>query len=129
MDYNSILRDRLNALIDQRGIKQNWLADESGVDASTISKYRSGTVKPNMEYTAKLAKALGVSLDYLLGFAPLPNSGNKMDEDIAALISAYGRADAHAQKMVWMQLEPYMTDREKGFAPYASNEQKSENVG
>lgn len=50
-----------------RGMKQVDLARTTGLTESQISSWSNGRYRPNAEAMAKIAKALGVSVDYLLG--------------------------------------------------------------
>lgn len=47
------------------------LAKKLEVHAPIIGRYERGEVKPSIEVAAKLAQALGVSLDYLTGISDL----------------------------------------------------------
>lgn len=51
----------------QRNLTQRELADLIGVSWSQISRYESGIVKPRLGSLLKLADALGVSRETLLG--------------------------------------------------------------
>lgn len=62
------LRERLALLIKQRGLSQKRLAEISGVSEPNISKILTGRVlHPTSEQITRLAAALGVSTDYLIG--------------------------------------------------------------
>lgn len=50
----------------KRGIKQYQLADMVGVGNNTIWNYERGESVPNLYTAADIAKALGVSIDYLV---------------------------------------------------------------
>ena len=60
------LAKRLIAARSKQGLSQQALADASGVAAAQISRYESSRSAPRPEVTAKLAKALGVSFEWLL---------------------------------------------------------------
>ena len=68
-----IFSKRLRDTRREKNITQAQLARQSGVTAATISAYESTDSKkgcnPSLENAAKLAEALGVSLDWLCGFA------------------------------------------------------------
>ena len=120
IDYSQILRDNLRGIMRQKGITQSWLADQTGIPEATVSRYLSGVHSPKIEYVAKLAAAIGVSVDYLLGLATSIIPTKRPTPDIAALVAAYNRADLHTQRMVWMQLDLYLSDEEKALAPQAA---------
>ncbi len=63
-----------NARIDQR-LSQEALAEKAGITRGMIAKYETETSTPTIETLAKLATALDVTTDYLLGIEekkPLP---------------------------------------------------------
>lgn len=54
-------------LIAQMGIKQNWLAEQAGVSQTALSTIVNGKAHPNVKTALKIAKALGVTVEYLWG--------------------------------------------------------------
>jgi transcriptional regulator with XRE-family HTH domain len=52
---------------EQKGWSQTDLADKSGVSRVMIGKYERGEAVPSIEAAKKIADALAVSLDYLVG--------------------------------------------------------------
>ena len=54
-------------LRDKKGISQVDLADKSGVSRVMIGKYERGEAAPSIDAAKKIADALGVSLDQLVG--------------------------------------------------------------
>ena len=61
--------------------------------------------------------ALNVSVDYLLGLSESSIPNQPPTPEMRAIISSYSRANTFTRKMVWMQLEPAMTDDEKSAMP------------
>ena len=66
--------NQIKILMEDRGITQQKLASESGVPSTTISEWigkskksETGFREPGITRFHKVAKALGVSMDYLLG--------------------------------------------------------------
>ena len=51
----------------EKGIRQTDLVQMTGIDKGALSSYMNGRYMPNAEKVAKIAKALSVSVDYLLG--------------------------------------------------------------
>lgn len=49
-----------------RGLSQARLSDLSGVHRVTIARYEAGTNEPTAKNLAKLAKALGVTMEDLM---------------------------------------------------------------
>lgn len=62
-----IFKKRLIALLENIDISQRELAKRVGVQEATISRYVNGERKPTSEILSKIADALNVSSDYLLG--------------------------------------------------------------
>lgn len=63
------LADRLKNLIPQG--KAKGIAEAAGVSAATLSQYASGEREnPDSVVLAKVAKELGVSMDYFFGLEP-----------------------------------------------------------
>lgn len=58
---------RLKEIRKQKGIKQEVLCKMLGVTQATISGWEIGRAHPSSEMLLKLAQALDVSVDYLLG--------------------------------------------------------------
>lgn len=58
---------RLAAIRKDKGLSQGELADRVDSTSITIGRYERDEVKPPLEAAAKIAVALGVSLDYLAG--------------------------------------------------------------
>ncbi len=52
------------------GISQGELARRTRLQASAISHFETGQRKPSIDNLVRIAKALDVSTDYLLGRAP-----------------------------------------------------------
>lgn len=84
----SIFADRLKRTRLDLNIKQNELAEKSGISATTISAYENGLKIPSLENAVKLATTLGVSLDWLCGIDNQATSQNKNEsfEIIKALM-------------------------------------------
>ena len=128
VDFTKVLRDNMRDIMKQRGFTQNWLAAKTDIPEATISRYLSGIHNPKIEYVARMASAMGVSVDYLLGLSTSAIPDQPPAPEIRALIAGYERADAHTKKMIWMQLDLVLTDEEKELAPQQSSERKSEAV-
>ena len=58
---------RLRAAREKRGLNQGELASRAGLQASAISHFETGTRKPSFDNLRRLADALDVTTDYLLG--------------------------------------------------------------
>ena len=65
--YGRVLPHRLSDARSHAGLDQAELARRIGIPASSISHFEAGRRKPNLNSLYKLAEALDVSTDYLLG--------------------------------------------------------------
>ena len=58
---------RLRSARESRELSQGALAERAGLQPSAVSHFETGTRKPSFDNLRRLADALGVSTDYLLG--------------------------------------------------------------
>lgn len=63
-------REKLKRLCALRGLDQSALASRVGLTKSSISRILSGAQEPKLTVAYELAKALGVTLDYLIDDSP-----------------------------------------------------------
>lgn len=63
----SIFSERLALLMKQRKISQKELAQKAGVTESAMSYYVKGVRTPRSNVLIRIAKALNITTDYLLG--------------------------------------------------------------
>lgn len=59
--------ERLIYLRERAGLTKKELADEIGIDKSTMTHYEKGDIKPSAKTIEKIADYFNVSTDYLLG--------------------------------------------------------------
>lgn len=55
----------LKRLLFERGIKQEWLAQQTGLPANTISRIVNGRSEPTLRTARAIARVLGVSIEEL----------------------------------------------------------------
>lgn len=58
---------RLAELRKEKKLSQNELAQKAGVHGNILGRYERGEAKPSIDIAMKLAEALEVSLDFLVG--------------------------------------------------------------
>lgn len=62
-----VFRERLRTAREFRGFSQGELAKRAGLQASAVSHFETGTRKPSFDNLKRLADALRVTTDYLVG--------------------------------------------------------------
>lgn len=72
MDQKGTTAGRIRFWLNQRKMTQKDLAHESGVTEAAISKYVNGDREPRAVTMAKIAAALNVTTDELMGITPTP---------------------------------------------------------
>lgn len=81
MKTDSVLANQLTAARARQGLSQVALAAKAGLPPSAISHFESGRRSPSVETLCKLAEALAVSSDFLLGRAQeTQNMGQELRE-------------------------------------------------
>ena len=90
-------RKRLLAAREMRQLTQAQLAEKAGLAAAAISHFETGGRKPSFENLVKVAEALSVTTDYLLGREKEPEAAG---EEVAALFRDLGRASAADQEFI-----------------------------
>lgn len=68
---------RLSALRKEKKISQLELAEKAGIHPNVLGRYERGEASPSVDIASKLAIALEVSLDYLVG-----NTDVELDKSI-----------------------------------------------
>ncbi len=86
---NEIFCLRLSKALADKSFTQRELSLLTGIAQSAISKYLSGKGLPRTAELFKLAKVLGVSMDYLCGLREnRPTANNTLYQDNLGLISS-----------------------------------------
>ena len=57
------VKNRLKEILDERGIKQNWLAEKAGVTKQTISNLIKNRFSVSLEIAIKIANALDLKIE------------------------------------------------------------------
>jgi putative transcriptional regulator len=58
-----VVKNRLKGILDERGIKQTWLAEKVDVSRQTISNLINDRFNPSLELAFKICKVLNLTLD------------------------------------------------------------------
>lgn len=59
--------NRLKIVREEKGFKREYIAQKIGTSAAIIGRYERGERTPSVDIAKKIAEALEVSLDYLVG--------------------------------------------------------------
>ena len=76
----------------ERGLQQKALAERSNVAPSAISRFENGAARPSLESICRLAHALGVSVDFLVGRTDVQLAHRKIGMEFARKARESGRA-------------------------------------
>jgi transcriptional regulator with XRE-family HTH domain len=85
---SELFKNRLKAARDLRKWSQGDLAGRAGMPPSSIAHFESGSRKPSFDTLRRLANALEVTTDYLLGRVDDPGlaeAGDPLYRDIGKL--------------------------------------------
>ena len=87
-----IFVQRLRQAMFLSGLRQKDICEKTGFSDSQMSNWHKGRYRPNAEAMAKIAKALGVSVEYLLGKEDV--SPAKLTKPIVREIPVLGKVAA-----------------------------------
>lgn len=82
------ISERLTKILADNNLTHKALSDLTGIGRATIGNYCEGTRTPDAYNIAKIAEAVNVSTDYLIGLSDTPSTTSiKTQCDIVDLIS------------------------------------------
>lgn len=90
-----IFPQRLKSARLLRGYSQEQLAERAGMPPSSIAHFETGTRKPSFESLRKLAIALEITTDYLLGTVDQPELSKESDP----LYRDFGKITGHDREI------------------------------
>jgi len=85
---SGVFKDRLKAARDLRKWSQSELAGRAGLPPSSIAHFEAGSRKPSFDTLRRLATAIEVTTDYLLGRVDDPGlaeAGDPLYRDVGRL--------------------------------------------
>lgn len=111
---STILYERYCHIRDEKGLKDADVARLSCVTKSTFSDWKKGLYQPKREKLSKIADALGVSIEYLMGDGKkdLNPSNIYLSDEEHEVLTAYRNAD-NAQKEIINELLSYFNKMRK----------------
>src|SRR5438445_13452744 len=86
--------EKLRKIREDKGLSQAELANKAGFQPSAISHFESDRRSPSFDNLKKLADALSVTIDYLLGRETVPASAGPVAEK---LFRNFGQMSAEDQ--------------------------------
>lgn len=92
---SELFRERLRAARDMRGWNQVELAAAAKMPQTSIAHLESGSRKPSFDTLRRLAEALEVTTDYLLGRTDEPSLAQSADP----LYRDVGKLNAHDRQL------------------------------
>ncbi len=102
--------ERIQEAMEIAGIKQIELAEATGLNHSTISRYLSGRMEPKQKAISLLAKALNVTEMWLWGYdVPQERPMEQKKNDDLVKVMARLRSDPEFYELV-TQLDKLATD-------------------
>jgi transcriptional regulator with XRE-family HTH domain len=93
---------RLTEVRKDKGLSQEELAKMVKVQGPVIGRYERDEVKPSIEIAASIARALEISLDYLVG-----NTDLLLDNLIIKRVTGIQKLDADERKHVFALLDAF----------------------
>ncbi len=97
--------ERLASVRKSKKISQEELAKAIGAHAPVIGRYERGEVKPSIEVAAKIANALAVSLDYLVG-----NTDRLLNKTILNRIVDVQKLPDKDQEHLFVMIDAFLRD-------------------
>ena len=96
---------RLVSVRKEKGLSQGELAKKIGAIGVVIGRYERDEVKPSIEVAAKLAEALRVSLDYLVGSTDL-----LLDKEVIKKITEIQKLPEEDKKGIFYAIDGLLRD-------------------
>jgi transcriptional regulator with XRE-family HTH domain len=89
--------ERLRKAREDKGLSQSELADKAGFQPSAIAHFESGRRSPSFDNLRRIADALALTIDFLLGRETEPRSAGPVAEQ---LFRDFARMTAKDQETV-----------------------------
>jgi len=99
-----IFQNRLKAARELRQFSQNELANRTGLQPSAVSHFETGARKPSFDNLRRLADALEVSIDYLLGRVEKPTGVGSATDRMHRHLDQLSDADRQLAENLLKQL-------------------------
>ena len=67
-EYDKTFGEHLKSLLEEKGMKQKFLADKTGMTESSVSRYVNGERTPRISQAYRIACVLGVDMNTLTAY-------------------------------------------------------------
>ena len=98
--------DRITLVRKQKKLSQSELGKLADVSGDIVGKYERNEMKPSIETARRLANALNVTLDYLVG----DSNTVLLDKDITKRIEAIVAMDSEDKIALFKIIDAYIRD-------------------
>jgi transcriptional regulator with XRE-family HTH domain len=102
---------RIAALRKERGYTQTELADQIGAVQVVVSNYERGKLRPHPDMLVRLAKALRVSADELLGVQPASQNGATVSRRVLRRLQAIDQLPKRDQDALFRTIDAFLQAR------------------
>jgi transcriptional regulator with XRE-family HTH domain len=102
---------RIAALRKERGYTQTELADRVGAIQVVVSNYERGKLRPHPDMLVRLANALRVSADELLGVQPPSQNGAPVSRRVLRRLQAIDRLPKRDQDALFRTIDAFLQAR------------------
>lgn len=99
------LGQHITALRKGKALSQSELGKKAGTSGDIIGRYERDEVKPSIEVIIKIADALNVSIDYMVG-----KTDFELDKDTVKRIQDVSTLPADEKKQVFMVIDALIRD-------------------
>jgi transcriptional regulator with XRE-family HTH domain len=110
-DKDLALGRRIAALRKERGYTQTELADQVGAIQVVVSNYERGKLRPHPDMLVRLAKALRVSADELLGVQPARQNGAAVSRRVLRRLQAIDQLPKRDQDALFRTIDAFLQAR------------------
>ena len=98
------LHSRITELRKQKGWSQSELAKQIQVSREIVGRYERGDAVPSIDIAKRMADALEVSLDYLVG-----TSEKQLNKEMVKRIEDVDKMKPDDKKMIYAFLDAFIT--------------------
>jgi transcriptional regulator with XRE-family HTH domain len=112
-EHSETLGRRLARLRKEQGLTQIELGAKTDLSQVLISDYERGRLQPSPDTLIKMAKALGVTADELLGLKGKPASGNKPSLKTLRRLKKIEELPPSQQKALFKTIDNFLKGAEK----------------